>query len=816
MQQIVRQGMIDFLAELAYDPVAFVYGAFPWGEGKLEGRSPQEWQLALLADIRDGLKSPGKVIREAVASGHGIGKAQAPDARIETPQGNRRFGDLRPGDWAFGKSGKPVRVLQCKWYRDIPFYRVHFDDATCLDVSSGHLWQAKCRNDRRRGRAYRTISTQEILAAGVRRKNGKNAARQWEIPMQKAAEFPTQEIHVAPYWMGVWLGDGSRARAGYTKPDREIRERLKEQGYVLREAQDGNAVYLPGIQPKMKQYAVFTCRSHERYIPEEYKYNTVQVRQEVLSGLLDTDGEINRQGSIQYATTSGRLAEDMLWLVRSLGGKAKMQPTKKKGWYRKDGKRIACRDCWRITMTLPFNPFSVRRKKERYKKDIEHRYRVRWIDRIEPLGLQDGMCITVEEKDGLYLAEDFIVTHNSALVAWIILWAISTHEDTRGIITANTDTQLKSKTWAELSKWYECFLAKEMFTYTATALFANEPGHEKTWRIDAIPWNESHSESFAGLHNQGNRILLVFDEASAIANVIWEVAEGAMTDADTEIIWCAFGNPTRTSGRFYDCFHRDRALWRTRQIDSRDVAISNKELIAEWAETRGEDSDFFKVRVKGEFPSASELQFISAAIIEQATKRVIAPHEFDFAPVILGVDPAWTGEDTLEIFLRQGSMCKALLTCEKNDDDVHMAERIAYLEDKYRAVAVNIDQGYGTGIYSVGRNMGRTWNLVSFAAKPRNPYYANKRAEMWAEMKEWLKTVGALPDDPALRDDLKGPEAFMNRSGKLQLESKEDMKKRGLASPNKADALALTFAYPVRASPRGARASMCNTDYDPF
>lgn len=403
----------------------------------------------------------------------------------------------------------------------------------------------------------------------------------------------------------------------------------------------------------------------------------------------------------------------------------------------------------------------------------------------------------------------------SALVAWIILWAISTHEDTRGIITANTDTQLKSKTWAELSKWYECFIAKHMFTYTATAIFSNTPGHEKTWRIDAIPWNEHHSESFAGLHNQGNRILLVFDEASAIANIIWEVAEGAMTDADTEIIWCAFGNPTRTSGRFYDCFHRDRALWKTRKIDSRDVAISNKDLIAEWQETRGEDSDFFKVRVRGEFPSASELQFISGALIEEATKRIIHKHEFDFAPVIIGVDPAWTGEDSLEIFLRQGSMCKHLATYQKNDDDVHMAEIIAYFEDQYRAAAVNIDQGYGTGIYSVGRNMRRTWNLVSFAAKPRDPYYANKRAEMWSEMKDWIKTIGALPDDAQLRDDLAGPEAFMNRSGKLQLESKEDMKKRGLASPNKADALALTFAYPVRVE-SGRQDTMCNTDYDPF
>lgn len=404
----------------------------------------------------------------------------------------------------------------------------------------------------------------------------------------------------------------------------------------------------------------------------------------------------------------------------------------------------------------------------------------------------------------------------SALVAWIVLWAIATHEDTRGIVTANTDTQLKSKTWAELSKWYELFLAKELFTYTATAIFANEPGHEKTWRIDAIPWNEHHSESFAGLHNAGKRVLLIFDEASAIANIIWEVAEGAMTDADTEIIWCVFGNPTRTSGRFYDCFHRDRTLWHTRQIDSRSVAISNKALIAEWEEARGADSDFFKVRVRGVFPSASEMQFISSALVESAARRAIRPYAYAFAPAIIGVDPAWTGTDAFEIWLRQGAMCRPLASYEKNDDDVHMAEMIAYFEDKYHAAAVNVDQAYGTGVYSVGRSMGRAWNLIAFAGKPRDPYYANKRAEMWSEMKEWIKTVGVLPDDEALRDDLTGPEAFVNRSGKLQLESKEDMKRRGLASPNKADALALTFALPIRAEVREGAQAVCNTEYDPF
>jgi hypothetical protein len=138
----------------------------------------------------------------------------------------------------------------------------------------------------------------------------------------------------------------------------------------------------------------------------------------------------------------------------------------------------------------------------------------------------------------------------SALVSWIIIWAMATHADTRGVVTANTDGQLRSKTWAELATWHSRFVCKEMFTCTATAIFANQAGHERTWRIDAIPWSERNTEAFAGLHNHGKRILIVFDEASAIIDKIWEVTEGAMSDKDTEKIWVAFGNPTRTSGRF--------------------------------------------------------------------------------------------------------------------------------------------------------------------------------------------------------------------------------------------------------------------------
>ena len=124
----------------------------------------------------------------------------------------------------------------------------------------------------------------------------------------------------------------------------------------------------------------------------------------------------------------------------------------------------------------------------------------------------------------------------SALVAWIILWAIGTHEDTRGIVTANTDTQLRTKTWAELAKWFRLFIANRLFEYTATSIYSVDPAHEKTWRIDAIPWSEQNPEAFAGLHNQRRRVLIIFDEASAIADTIWETVEGATTDKDTEII----------------------------------------------------------------------------------------------------------------------------------------------------------------------------------------------------------------------------------------------------------------------------------------
>lgn len=408
----------------------------------------------------------------------------------------------------------------------------------------------------------------------------------------------------------------------------------------------------------------------------------------------------------------------------------------------------------------------------------------------------------------------------SALIAMVIKWALDTLADTKIVVTANTDKQLQTKTWPELSKWHRLSITRHWFSFTATSLYSVDPDHEKSWRADAIPWSEHNTEAFAGLHNVGRRIVLVFDEASKIADKVWEVAEGALTDEHTEIIWLVCGNGTRATGRFRECFRAFRHRWEGDSIDSRTVEGTNLELFKAWVEDYGEDSDFVKVRVRGMFPAASFKQFISDADVDPAYGKHLTEPQYAYAPKILTVDPAWEGDDLLVIGLRQGLAFSILKAIPKNDNDVAVANIVARIEDEVDADAVFIDGGYGTGIISAGRTLGREWMIVWFSESPLDPGYLNKRAEMWGQMRLWLKEGGAIPKEPQLRDDLIGPETVPRLDGKVQLESKKDMKARGLPSPNYADALALSFAYPVVAKHRQPLSVLSPPrvahDWDPF
>ena len=387
----------------------------------------------------------------------------------------------------------------------------------------------------------------------------------------------------------------------------------------------------------------------------------------------------------------------------------------------------------------------------------------------------------------------------SALVGMVIDWALSTCDDCRVVVTANTENQLRTKTWPEIAKWTRLCLTAGWWNVPAMSIYSTEAGREKSWRADAIPWSENNTEAFAGLHNKGKRILLVFDEAAAIADRVWEVAEGALTDEDTEIIWLVFGNPTRNTGRFRECFRRFRALWQTRMIDSRTVEGTNKDYLDELVRTHGEDSDLVKIRVRGQFPSQSVKQFIGTDDVQAAFGRHLERPQYEWAPVILTCDPAWEGDDEIVFGLRQGLYFRILGTMPRNDNDIEVAHKLAAFEDQYKADAVFVDAGYGTGIVSAGKMWKRNWRLVWFAGESPDPGCLNLRAYMWKQTRDWLKQGGAIPEDQVLFDDLIGPETVARLDGKIQIEAKKDMKARGIPSPNRADALALSFAYPVKA-----------------
>ncbi len=607
---------------------------------------PDKWQADVLDEI-------GKCQMLSVTSGHGIGKALGNNELIQTPTGPVKHGDIQPGDYVFGADGRPVEVIATVGWKNVPMYRITFDDGSETTCSSGHLWNVRGRQERRNGvPGWRTIETIELARLGVKRPNGKAMAAQWEIPAQGPAEFATQPVPVAPYTTGVLLGDGHLASSSVVTEDDEILAGVQADGYKTTFAgMNGNAV----------QFRVLGVRgllglalSQDKRVPQEYLFNSIPVRLAVLQGLMDTDGTVGKQGSATFTSTSKGLVEDVIWLVRSLGGKATLQPAVKAPFYRDSGgNKVMCKPAYNATLRLPgMDLFRVQRKLDRI-VEAQARYNVRWIESIEPCGVEDAQCLTVANPDGLYLGNDFLVTHNTALSSWLIHWFIATRDHPTIKVTANTANQLTSNTWRELKRWNDVAVNGNHFAWSATRF--KHRADPETWFAAAIPWSEHNSEAFAGTH-ETRGVLMLFDEASAIADVIFDVAQGALTTEGAKMVM--FGNPTRTTGYFRETFEGGKYShrWKNYKVDSRTAKMTDKKLLAEWAEDYGEDSDFFRVRVRGEFPRQSTTQFISEEHVANAMGRALEPRIYAREQKIIGVDVAKGGGsgDRHAICRRQG------------------------------------------------------------------------------------------------------------------------------------------------------------------
>lgn len=389
----------------------------------------------------------------------------------------------------------------------------------------------------------------------------------------------------------------------------------------------------------------------------------------------------------------------------------------------------------------------------------------------------------------------------SFLTALLVTWLMATRPNCKGIVTAVTAAQLQTKTWAEVTKWMKLSVVGDMFDYTADSIKAKEA--PESWRVDAVTCKEENSESFAGQHAASSSSFYIFDEASGIPEKIFEVAEGGLTDGEPFMFM--FGNPTRASGTFYAAFHdkRKKKYWDTRHIDSRTVSISNKTQIQAWLEEYGEDSDFFRYRVRGEFPNQASNQFIPTSIVKEARQRAV-PSTNRPTVAMIGVDVARYGDDDSVIFFRLGKDAtipfrrfhglSVVQVCNEIKKAIYYIRGLGF-----RQVYCMVDEtGVGAGVVDVLHDQGyrEVYGINFSQAADDSDQYDRKRDEMWGLAREWLKK-GSIVDDDDLEADLISPEYEIRPSGAIKLESKEKMKNRGLSSPDIADAFCLTFGLRV-------------------
>ncbi len=381
---------------------------------------------------------------------------------------------------------------------------------------------------------------------------------------------------------------------------------------------------------------------------------------------------------------------------------------------------------------------------------------------------------------------------------WIrVCWPYS-----QGSATANTFTQLSTKTWANIKKWQALSICAHWFAATSEQIY--HPMSRDSWFLSTQSSDENNSEAFAGQHAADSISYYVNDECSGIPDKIFEVQEGGLTDGCP--IQFAFGNPTKPTGKFSRIMAGLERGWITVRIDSRECPFTNKEQIAEWIDEYGENSDFVRVRVLGLPPNASTAQFIGDDLIKECQLRPLVGC-FPDEPLIAGVDFAWGGDDFNTIRFRRGHDARSIqpirIPGEFTRKPEVMVMKLAEIFTKDFGSGLKVAMMFMDGAGIAGpvairlRQLGFT-NLVevNFNAQSLNPKYKNVRSQIYGDTKEWMIGGGCIDKAPELNDDLRLQEVLKHVP--LVLKPKDAIIKESGHSTDDGDALGLTFYAPVK------------------
>lgn len=396
-----------------------------------------------------------------LADDQGYGKMEPVSSLIPTPNGFKKMGDINEGDVIFSSNGTPCKVLKTFPHTNKEIYRVSFNDNTFVDCGLDHLWVVRDSNMRMRKKGWKVMSLKEIVDSKIvynnesRRKQGYKDRYKYEIPVTQAVEYSKKEYFIHPYILGYCIGDACLCNGSISIsiPDleRENAERIEKflnDGFYLKEDRYSNCPryrILENVRHYRNPYKTeFTrlglnVKSNKKFIPEEYKYGSIEQRYDLLRGLMDSDGTIQNGNKISFSTTSEALAKDVIELVYSLGGIAKLRSCDRKN----EGKNIE----YYVSMQIKENPFYLKRKADKYNPSFK-KYCTKYISSVEYIRNEDAKCLMVDSNDKTYLtSKNYVVTHNTTE---LIVAAIEGNFDSIVIICP---ASIKS-TWKDELLWY--------------------------------------------------------------------------------------------------------------------------------------------------------------------------------------------------------------------------------------------------------------------------------------------------------------------------------------------------------------------------
>jgi phage terminase large subunit len=412
-------------------------------------------------------------------------------------------------------------------------------------------------------------------------------------------------------------------------------------------------------------------------------------------------------------------------------------------------------------------------------------------------------------------------TGKSAALAQIIIWYLLTHENALIPCTAPSAHQLQDVLWKEIARWLARLKApwKDRLELTTDRLRYKNPKQDGLGEAIARTARKENPDALQGFH--AAEIMYVIDEAPGVPEEIYQTAEGALTTPGAISIMA--GNPTRISGTFYRSHHEDRQDWNCLHWRSDRSPLVSKSFAEKMARKYGEQSFVYKIRVLGEFPTGNPDSLIPLELVAAAAERELDESVWKKSPVVFGVDPARFGDDETGFCIRQGRKVH-----ETNGwgglDTVQVAARVYMEAKKWKPAAIFVDSiGIGAGVADQLRKISDVQIIdVNVSERPSNvETYHNFRSEMWWKAREWFeKRDCSIPNDDTLMSELSTQEWKVSDNGKIRVESKAERKRRlGIndgGSPDRGDALVMTFTQDVSAGYQQASTSLTPEHFEDF